>query len=175
MKFPFTSIIDISWPISPSMTSYKDNKPVSFTQLKTFDKNHVRDSAFYVNTHTGTHVDAPSHFLAQEKHVDSFNLKQFLGTCSVFDFTHINDYISQKDLTSLPIEDNSIILFKTRNSLLSVTAPFRNDFIYLEASGAHYLVEKKVKAVGIDYLGIEHSQPTHETHTALLSANFPII
>ena len=47
--------------------------------------------------------------------------------------------------------------------------------MYLEASGAAYLAEKKVKAVGIDYLGIEHSQPGHPTHENLLNADIVVI
>ncbi len=47
--------------------------------------------------------------------------------------------------------------------------------MYLEASGAKYLTEKKIKAVGIDYLGIEHSQPGHPTHETLMNGDVIVI
>jgi arylformamidase len=73
------------------------------------------------------------------------------------------------------IVEDSIILFRTTNSDLSPTDKFSPHFVYLEASGATYLAEKKVKAVGIDYLGIEHSQPGHPTHENLLNADIVVI
>jgi arylformamidase len=68
-----------------------------------------------------------------------------------------------------------IILLKTANSSLGATALFNPSFVYLEASGAHYLQEKKIKAVGIDYLGIERAQPAHETHLQLMEHGITII
>jgi len=58
---------------------------------------------------------------------------------------------------------------------LNATDKFNPYFVYLEASGAVYLTEKKIKAVGIDYLGIEHSQPGHPTHEILMNADISII
>jgi len=66
-------------------------------------------------------------------------------------------------------------LFKTKNSALKNNAPFDPEFIYLDKTGAKYCVEQKIKAVGIDYLGIERNQPGHETHALLLENNIGII
>ncbi len=73
------------------------------------------------------------------------------------------------------IPDNSIVLFKTKNSLLECDALFNPVFIFLAPDAAQLLVEKQVKAVGIDYLGIERGQPDHATHVTLLAKNIPII
>ncbi len=73
------------------------------------------------------------------------------------------------------IKEDEIILFRTKNSDLAPTAAFDYEFVYLREDAARYLVNKRVRAVGIDYLGIERNQPAHETHTALLSADIPII
>ena len=59
--------------------------------------------------------------------------------------------------------------------MLLPTAAFTYDFVYLEKSGAKYLAGKKVKTVGIDYVGIERDQPNHETHRFLLGNDIPII
>lgn len=167
--------IDISWPITPSMTTYKNNKPCSFIYNKTFEQDGVRDSSLIINAHTGTHVDAPSHFIKDGRSIEQYPLDVFIGSCSVFDLTHLESAIQQEDLEHLPITAGNIVLLKTRNSLRSAEELFDSDFIYLSAQGAQYLAAKAVKAVGIDYLGIERQQPNHETHTILLSNFIPII
>ena len=89
--------------------------------------------------------------------------------------SRIDDHIDAKDLEDVMIESDQIILFKTKNSALKSDDLFHASFIYLNQSAAKFLAEKKVKAVGIDYLGIERNQPTHETHICLLEKNIPII
>ena len=169
------NFIDISWPISPAMTTYKDNKPVHFTAQKTFAVDHVRDTTITLNTHTGTHIDAPAHFLQDGATTEKLLLSAFNGPCTVLDLAHVNEQITKADLEKLTIEKNRIILLKTKNSLHDATAAFDFSFVYLTVEAAEFLVEKKIRAVGIDYLGIERNQPGHPTHKKLLSSNIPII
>ena len=67
------------------------------------------------------------------------------------------------------------MLLKTRNSYLSSIAPFNYEFIYVATSAAQYLIDHNIKAVGIDYLGIERAQPHHDTHTLFMQNNIGII
>ena len=175
MKNIFSPIIDISWPISQNMTSYKNNKPITLTTFKDFPHDVARDSNLVLNSHTGTHVDAPSHFLEDGPSIENFTLDQFIGPCQVLDLSHKTDCITAHDLEDTNIQPEFIILLKTKNSLQSATATFNANFIYLERSGAHYLIDKKIKAVGFDYLGIERNQSDYKTHKALLKLNIPII
>jgi arylformamidase len=168
-------IIDISWPIKPGMTEYKDQAKVKFIPTKVFGKNSACEHDIVLTTHTGTHVDAPGHFLPEGAKLDEFDLQNLVGPCVVFDLTHVQEKISQTDLVGLPIKSGEIVLFKTKNSFLDNNAKASTNFIYLDASAAQFLVSKKVKAVGIDYLGIEREQPGHETHKALLNAKILII
>jgi len=168
-------IIDISWPITQDMTGYKDKKNVRFKQLKTFDNDGVRESVILCGTHIGTHVDAPSHLLRDGKTIDQVSLSQLMGPCTVIDFTAIAEKIVPADLQKHDITKEQIVLFKTKNSLTSAVDDFDHQFVYLGASGAQYLAEKEVKAVGIDYLGIERDQEGHPSHGALMDKNIPII
>jgi arylformamidase len=169
------NLYDISWPITPDMTAYKDKKTVSFERVKEFDEHGVRESIITLGSHTGTHIDAPAHFLRDGQTIDQTMITDISGLCSVFDLSAVEHAISRVDLEMLNIKEGDIVLFKTRNSLLSPTAPFVPDFIYVDASAAAYLAEKKIKAVGIDYLGIERNQSNHETHTVLMSNEITII
>ena len=167
--------IDISWPISQNMTAYKDRKVVAIEATKTFESDNARETKLCLGSHSGTHIDSPSHFLKDGKTLDQLSLSQFNGPCTVLDLTNVEERIMIEDLEQENIEKNSIVLMKTRNSFLSPEAGFNTSFVYLTLSGAQYLVEKRVKAVGIDYLGIERNQPNHETHTELLQNNVGII
>src|SRR6202023_245204 len=97
--------------------------------------------------------------------------------CKVLDLTLVAERITRDAFTNFDhmIKENDIVLLKTTNSDISPTNKFSPHFIYLEVSGAQYLIEKKIKAVGIDYLGIEHSQHGHPTHENLMHADISII
>lgn len=170
-------IIDISWPIEPSITVYKDKpeKKPKLTWLRTYDKDKMYESKTEIEAHTGTHVDAPKHFLADGISIDAVPVDRFVGNCTVYDMTEVNDRITAEHLSSLKIQAGNIVLLKTKNSALPETGEFKKDFVFLEKTGAEFLANKEIKAVGIDYLGIERDQPAHETHTILLGKGIPII
>jgi len=168
-------VLDISWPNSRATTGYKDRHTVRFEEVKNFAKDGVRDSNITVSSHTGTHIDAPAHFLRDGKTIDQIKLDRLMGPCKVLDLRTALERITRANLEEHTINENDIILFKTTNSATSATDKFTPHFVYLEASGAEYLVEKKVKAVGTDYLGIERSQPEHITHTTLMHADIVIV
>lgn len=170
-------VIDISWPLSPVVTSYKDKNKVEFTDNKTWNADGVRETTLTLNAHSGTHVDAPAHFLREGKTIDQVTLDRLMGDALVLDMTNCSEKITRDCLLAhdAVIMEESIILLRTINSDASPTDPFNFRFIYLEESGARYLAEKKVKAVGIDYLGIENHQPGHPTHLALMNGDVVII
>jgi len=166
-------IIDISWPLSENMTSYKNklSKRLSIQATRVYQKHGVNESRIVLNSHTGTHVDAPKHFVKNGKGLDG--LDKFVGPCRVVEIK--SKLITEEELAKLNVKKNEIILFKTRNSNKKDTALFDKDFVYLGKTGAEYLVKRKIKTVGIDYLGIENKQPKHETHKVLLRNNIGII
>lgn len=168
-------IFDISWPISVDTTAYKDRKAVNFEPIKSFEKDSVRESLITLGAHTGTHIDAPYHFQKHGKTIDQLELSQVIGRCKVFDMSSVDDGIAQDHLENLDIQPHDIILFKTSNSALPSTGKFNAQFIFLEISGAQYLVQRNIKAVGIDYLGIERGQAGHLTHNLLFKHDIVII
>jgi arylformamidase len=168
-------IIDISWPINESMTEYKDAKSVKFTPTRTMENNNVREWHISMSNHTGTHVDSPAHFLPTGQTIDKVSLEHLIGPARVIDLTSVVEKITAASLESLAICSGEIILLKTTNSFREHTDRFTYNFVYIDESAAHYLVAKKIKAIGIDYLGIERNQPNHETHTMFMQMNIPII
>lgn len=168
-------IIDISWPISPTITGYKNKQTVRFEEIKIFSRDNARESIIQLNSHTGTHVDAPSHFLHEGVTIDQVTLEHLVGPCKVIDMTHVAETITANDLSRVLIEQGDRLLFKTSNSFTKPNDPFLTDFIYLHHSAAEYLAAQKIRCIGIDYLGIERAQAGHPTHITLMNAGISII
>jgi len=167
-------LVDISWPITEDMTTYKDRNDVTLEQYKQYERDGVRETRWSASLHTGTHVDAPAHFL-KDGYIDDYALSQLCGLAYIIDCTHVTDSITREDLEHKHIPRDVIVLLQTRNSSLHPHDDFWYHFVYLAEDAAVYLVEQGVRGVAIDYLGIERNQPDHGTHTKLLGNNTPII
>lgn len=163
-------IIDISWPISPNMTTYKNRKDVSITKIKSLPQDCVSESTLVMHSHTGSHVDAPAHFIEQGKTIDQIPLEKLCGSCIVIDLTHVTESIKEEDLKIHEpfLRSHKIVLLKTTNSFCKATEEFNCNFIFLEKSGAQFLIDCGIQTVGFDYLGIERNQQGHPTHKILL-------
>lgn len=166
-------IFDISREIFEDMVVYKNKKENAPKISKTRTlKEGANESRIDIAVHTGSHIDAPCHMLQNGKTIDEIDLDRFVGKCIVVDFTKVRGAITKKHFQNIKIQKDDIVLLKTKNKLEKT---FDYNFTYLEKTGAEYLVSKKIKAVGIDSLGIERNQPNHPTHKILLRKNIPII
>jgi len=170
-----SKIIDVSWPISEHMTTYKNKKPVKVVKHAVFEKDGMRDSSLLCSMHTGTHVDAPSHFLLQGCSIDRISLEQMNGLCRVVDLSHVMDEILLQDLAEHNPQEGERLLLKTRNSQHNTDDRFDFSFISLSYDAALFLVERKVQLIGVDGLGIERNQPGHPVHKALFAEKIVIV
>lgn len=164
---------DISIPLSKDMIVYK-NKPEKIPQIDTIlkhDTNKIQESRFSLDAHSGTHIDFPLHTIENGKSSNDYTMDAFMGKCQVLDLTFCLDSIKDTDLSKFNIREGEIILLKTQSTISNT---FDFNFIYLSESGARYLAEKNIKAVGIDQLGIERNQTDHITHNILLNQDILI-
>jgi len=170
------NIIDISWPISSTMTTYKDESKVILSPLKIIERDGVRKTAITLDTHTGTHIDSPAHFKKDGITIDKIGLDTCMGPCVVIDLSDIDGAIMAEHLEAYDFDECDVVLIKTKNSKRAADAPFDQQFTYLDASAAAFFAEATdVQTIGFDYLGIERNQPSHETHTMLFEAQITII
>jgi arylformamidase len=170
----FEKIIDISMPVYSTMPVYNgkpEKRPGLYIQSD-YNSGSIYESRIDMNLHTGTHIDLPLHMLQQGKTVETLQLDNVITSCRVLDLTDAVDKISAVDLEKMNINKNDFILLKTRNSYEDI---LEKEFIYLDKSAAKYLADLKVKGIGIDSLGIERSQPEHETHIMLFEAGITIL
>jgi arylformamidase len=170
---------DITVPISSSMPVWPGDPPVRLEQVKSIMSGDSCNVTFLsMGAHTGTHIDAPCHYLERGMTVDAIPLEQLNGPCRVVE-TSARDNIERSHLEHHDLAGCSRILIKTRNSGLwnnSIHA-FEKDFTALGLSAAQYLVDSGVVLVGIDYLSIEAFRPDdgNPVHTTLLGNNIIIL
>lgn len=164
---------DISFPYSSTMAIYPNNPNFSIQRVQDLEKGDSANvSLISMGSHTGTHIDAPAHFIAGGKTVDQLELEAMNGTAKVFDVRG-NREITKKLLSRYEINEGDIVIFKTDNSETFRGDVVLTDYVTLDYDAAEYLVEKKVKMVGIDYMTIERPKtkrvPGQSIHTILLS------
>lgn len=167
-------IIDISLPIYPGMLTYPGNEPATIETMPSASGTNVL-SKITLSSHTGTHIDAPSHSIPNSDSIDKYPIEKFYGECRVIDLTSVKTGITPSELEGNEIKTGERVLFKTKNSIRGFDS-FYDDYVFMTAEGAQYLAEIEVGLVGIDFIAIKQKgNPDNTPHTALLSKNIPIL
>jgi arylformamidase len=167
--------IDVSVPIRDGMLHYPGNPAIAITQTMRLDRgDDATVSRISFGAHTGTHVDAPVHFIANATGVDRIGLERLIGPAQVIDVGDV-DQIEPSDIADADIRSHDRVLFKTKNSRYWSQSGFKADYVCLSTDAALFLVERHVWTVGIDYLSIGNAETGVETHRALLGAGVCII
>jgi arylformamidase len=167
--------IDVSVPIRSGMLHWPGNPPIVIEQTEDLRRgDDATVSSISIGSHTGTHVDAPVHFLVDGTGVDRIGLERLLGPARVIDVGRV-ERIEAKDIETAGIAAHDRVLFKSRNSQHWGETGFRSDYTCLSTKAARWLVERGVWTVGIDYLSIGCMDSGIETHRALLGAGICII
>ena len=168
-------IYDVTIPISPSMHVYPGDPAVSVEKTLQISKGDVANvTHLSFGTHTGTHVDAPHHFIDGAMTVDEIPLNLLIGRARVLEATAA--VITAEVLREFDFTADARVLFKTRNSYLWREPSFAKEFVYLTKDAAEHLVENGIKVVGIDYLSVEKFNfKKPEAHRTLLGNGTIII
>jgi len=171
-------IFDITLPISPQMPVWPGDPAVQIERVSKIEKgDNANVSHLSLSVHTGTHVDAPFHFLSYGVVLDQVPLDLFVGSAYVAEFPDV-DLITSKDFEGAGIpNDVERLLLKTRNSekWASGVTQFQVDFTAISPDAAQYLVDQGIKLIGIDYLSIAPYKQSRPTHEILLEAGVAIL
>ena len=169
--------IDVSVPLRSGMPHWPGDPPVRISRMLDMDRGDPCNvSRLSMGAHSGTHMDAPLHFLRKARGLDRMPFSAVLGRARVIP---IRDRVSIKpeELRRHRIRRGERILFKTRNSARCwKTNAFVQDFVYISQEAARYLAARRVRTVGVDYLSVGgYHRDSRETHEALLGAGVWII
>lgn len=168
--------IDISLTLSENTPVFLNDAPFITKEILQIKKGNVANVSFIeMGSHSGTHIDAPRHFIDNGDSIDTISINKLIGSAKVYEIKN-KRFITREDLNNLDICVGDIILFKTDNGDKLLYKEFFKDFVYLDNSAADFLVEKNIKAVGIDYLSIEYYYSNdYYVHKKLLSNDILII
>jgi arylformamidase len=171
-------IYDITIPITPAMPVWPGDPAVTLARVSKIEEGaNANVSQLALSAHTGTHVDAPYHFLPDGVPLDQVPLDLFMGRAYVAHLPDV-DLITAAALAGAGIPARTRrLLLKTRNSEIWARAEqeFQTDFVALSPDAAQYLVEKGVRLVGIDYLSIAPYKQSRPVHEILLKAGILIL
>jgi arylformamidase len=162
------------------MTTYIGDPAPKVARYKSLAKDGVNLSMLTLGSHTGTHVDAPVHFVKGGTALDGLPVESFVGEAAVLDFSGkpAGSPITASDLQehSAVVRRGIIVLLYTGLSKKWEDKRARRRITYLDGNAAGWLVKRGVKAVGIDYLSVEEfGAKAPVAHFTLLSHGIPII
>ena len=152
---PLSEILDISLPISPDMPIWPGDPIPMLELVTTLERHGVQTSRLSLGTHTGTHLDAPRHFIHGGRTIDQLDLQALVGPCQVVEVVHGRGQLAYADLQPFDLQPGARVLLKTRRSKQPDGPIFTPDFIALDPSAADYLCERRVRLVGIDSPSID--------------------
>ena len=165
-------LIDVTVPIREGMVTYPGDPTVKTELASAIGRgDDVNLTRLDFGVHTGTHVDAPIHFLEGEDGVDAWPLDALIGPAAVVYARAVEKVLDRETLEGLALPDVPRLLFRTSNSELWERTEFASDFVHFVRSGAEVLVERGVRLVGIDYLSIGDE----DAHKVLLGAGIVIV
>lgn len=170
--------IDISFSYDDGMAIYPANPQYICQKVSDMQKgDSCNVSKITLGTHTGTHIDAPSHFVQDGMPIDQLPLAWTNGRAKVL---HIEEtVITVECLKKYEVEKDDIIIFRTSNSDMFEGIRVLESYVTLDYEGAQYLVDKQVKMIGIDYMTIERPRELRElgksVHTILLGNGIPVL
>ena len=173
--------IDITVPLKEGMAIWPGDVTIKIERRRSMDRGDAaNNSAISLGVHTGTHMDAPKHFIKDGRSIDKLPLETSVGPARVIE---IKDKISIKpeELKQHNIKKGERILFKTVNSPRCwQTDAFVNDFVFVTRDAAQFLVDAGVILVGVDYLSVGSPMDPEkamrpDTHQILLGAGLYLI
>lgn len=171
-------IFDVSMNIEDGMVHWPSDPAVSINHYSNIkDGKSSNNSQICFGTHTGTHIDAPHHFVDEGPGIDELNLETLIGPCRVIELENGAGSVTAPFLAGHDIKKGERLLFKTKNSkwINEGDKNFHENYVYVASDAAKYIVDKGITLVGVDYLSVEGYHIGHETHMTLLGAGVIVI
>jgi arylformamidase len=168
--------LDVTVPIRDGMVHWPGDPAVRVTRVKDLEHGHPATVTHLdLGVHTGTHVDAPVHFIAGAPGIHELPLGSLLGPARVVALPDARTITAQAIEKIAPVAGERL-LFRTDNS----TRCWRNDtfvpdYTYLSLAAARALAAERVATVGVDYLSIGGGDDGPAIHRVLLESDICVI
>ena len=169
--------LDVTVPLHSGLVHWPGDPPLHLERTRDLERgDDCTISTLTMSSHTGTHMDAPLHFVRAGKGLDEMPIETTIGPARVIAVAD-PESVKPAAIVNLGIRRGERILFKTRNSRRAWSSdPFNKDFVFIEPEAAQILAQRGVRLVGVDYLSVGGYQRNgEETHRILLSAGVWIL
>ena len=169
--------IDLSLTISDSIPSFPGSPKPQFIQWSDIKDDGYNLELLFLSSHTGTHIDAPYHFVNNGLKINQIPLDRLIGKAILIKLKKTkNTSITKLDITLYEkkngkIPDHSSIFFFTTWQKNLKKDNYFTENPGLDISSAKYLVSKKINLVGIDSPSIDLGTDESFTVHHILSKN----
>jgi len=172
-------VIDLTHPIQDGIQIFPGDPEPSITRGLVHEDDYCHVDRLNLGSHTGTHIDAPYHFLASGAKMDEFDVNRFVGNGVVVDVTGktANEAIDAADLASYKqkLKEGDFVMFHTGWDRYFGQELYLNH-PYLSPDCAEALVSMGVSLVGVDFLNVDPTkQEVFPVHDILLSKDILIV
>jgi len=171
-------IIDLSVPLKPELPSWPGCTGIRLEPVKRMADGDAENlSRLDLDVHTGTHIDAPWHYVENGHTVDHLPLDVLIGPAFVSFLPEVSQ-ITADDLSAIKLPPGTRrLLLRTRNSELWArgVTNFKEDYVALTADAAQWVVDRGIRLIGVDYLSVQRYIDSPLTHRILLEADVIII
>lgn len=171
--------IDLTLPVEPGMLSFPGYPAFESEVLRTYERNGHLSHGFTTTTHTGTHVDAPAHYIEGGTTVDALDLETLVGPATVLDLrAYRGEPISRATLEaeSPPLDPGARLALVTGDvDVLPADESFFEGASVLTEDAADWLVEREVSLVANDFLTEGLGDPGRPVHNTVLGAGIPVV
>lgn len=170
-------IVDLTMRITPSIKVFPGSPRPAFIPWSKFDSHGYDSEAMFMSTHTGTHVDAPSHFAPGLASIDMIPAGRLVSS-AILVRTHkkANQLVEREDLATEPIRQGDAVVIATGWERRAAKINYMIENPGLSGQAAKYLAWKKVNAVGIDGPSIDAGADGRFTaHNILLPRNVLVV
>lgn len=151
-------IFDLTHPITSSMQVFPGTERPDIITACTVEKHGFREKKITMFSHTGTHLDAPAHMLANGATLDSYPVEKFSGRACIYrhPFTR-GTSITVEHLQELQalMHNVDFLLISTGWDMYWGLPEYIGDFPVLEPSAARWLMQLSLKGVGLDVISAD--------------------
>jgi len=170
--------IDISLPVFEDSVVWPGAPKTKLTRHRSMvlgDRSN--NTNLFMNCHTGTHIDAPLHFIREGVSIDQISIDALIGEAHVLDFSQKSAIDVESLERAWPKKDIKRVLLKTSNSKLwqEGETSFVKDYCALTEETARWLLKKKVLLIGVDYLSVQRYEDSPIVHEILLAATIVLL
>ena len=169
-------VLDLSHNLESNMPVFPGTEGPVLNNICTMEKHGFREKLITMYSHTGTHMDAPSHMLYDGKNLDDFDISHFLGPCLVIDCSSLSRDITLEHIKKYDLKNIDFLLLRTGWDKYWGQEQYFSDFPALTLEAAEYLARQSLKGIGVDCISVDLMENSDfQVHKTLLKEDMIMI